>query len=390
MSLRPLRERWRDRDALRLGNKMLQAVVLPGGGHLAELSLSAGPNAGLNCLWAAPWQTADPGDPRTPSLVARYGADPAARFLAGYTGHALCLDLFGAPSQDEAALGIALHGEASVRHWDFELTSTECIGRVDLPAAKLNLERRLSMAPEAPVLFVEERVENRGGHPRNLQWVQHVSLGPPFLAANESLLAASLDRGLNWPLGYQGRDLLRDNATFDWPHTPAASGRHIDLRIPFAHSGTGFVAAARVATDREIAFIAAVNSRLGLALIYCFRRRDFPWIAIWEENCARANEPWQGAAQVRGMEFGTIPMPLGRQAIDAMGPLFDTPCSRLLMPYHTATARYLAAVVNVPAGWRSISDVRLDANGMRLLGEQSDSSIQIAGLSDFLLGENNK
>ena len=392
MSLRVTREQWKDREALRITNDVMEAVVLPGGDHLAELRLAIAGEAGLNCLWTPPWPTADPGDARTASLVARYGADAAARFLAGYTGHALCLDLFGPPSPQEAALGVVLHGEAAIHPWSFETTPTSCIGRVHLPVVQLNFERRLSLVSGAAVLCIEERIENHGPEARELHWVQHLTLGPPFLAAHESLLNASLDRGLTWPLGYEGHALLRDNAPFAWPYAPALDGSAADLRNPFAHPGKGFITATRVAPARDFAFIAALNSRLGLALIYCFRRRDFPWIAIWEENCARTAAPWNGTSQARGMEFGTTPMPIGRDALRSMGTLLDTPSARTLPPGGIVHARYLAALATVPAGWRSITDVQHEPHALRLVGQQPGASVEISaeGLLDFLLGENEK
>lgn len=395
MTLRASRERWNGRDAVRLSNGALDVVVLPGGGHLAELRLATGSATGLNCLWTPSWPTADPDSssatPGASPLAARYGGDAAARFLAGYTGHALCLDLFGPPSQEEAALGVALHGEAAVHPWTFEPTPTGCIGRVELPVARLDFERSLSLDSRAPVLFIEERIESRSAEPRDVHWVQHLTLGPPFLAAGESVTNASLDRGLTWPLGYEGHEILPGNAPFTWPYAPTLDGGVADLRVPFARrntgfEGTGFVAAARVSPEHDFAFIAALNFRIGVALVYCFRRRDFPWIAIWEENCARTAPPWNGVTQARGMEFGTTPMPVGRDALRAMGTLLDTPSSRTIASRGVAHARYLAALTTVPASWRTIIDVQPEPDALRLIGDEASSSILIsaAGLLDFL------
>ena len=389
MTVQVTREQWNHRDALRLANGAMEAVMLAGGGHIAELRLAVAGSPGMNCLWTAPWPTADPGDLRLSSLVARYGADSAGRFLAGYTGHALCLDLFGPPSAEEAALGVALHGEASIQTWSFETTTSGCIGRVDLPVAQIAFERSLSLAPDTAVLFLEERVRNRGPQARNIQWVQHLTLGPPFVTAEESILTSSLDRGLTWPLGYEGHGMLHDNAPFDWPYAPAANGRAADLRIPFAHAGTGFVAAARVDSQRRYAFIAALNMRHHLALVYCFRRNDFPWVAIWEENCARATAPWSGAAQVRGMEFGTTPMPLGRDAPHAAGNLFDTPGTRTIAPGDLLQARYLVALAPVPADWRAITAVSPESDALLLHGPQGRAPVAIpcGETLEFLEGE---
>ena len=57
----------------------------------------------------------------------------------------------------------------------------------------------------------------------------------------------------------------------------------------------------------------AANWRMRLAVGYCFRRQDFPWMTIWEENRSRQSTPWNGRTQARGMEFGTTPFPLGSE-----------------------------------------------------------------------------
>lgn len=389
MSIRVARETWNEREALRLSNGMMEAVTLAGGGHLAELRLASGDETGINCLWTPPWPTADPDTAQAASLIARYGGDAAARFLAGYAGHALCLDLFGAPSPQEEALGVALHGEAAVHQWNFEPTPTGCIGHVDLPVAQLRFERNLSVAFDAAVLFIEERIENCGAEPREMHWVQHLTLGPPLLGGDESLVSASLDRGITWPLGYEGHEVLRDNAAFTWPDAPTLDGS-ADLRVPFAHKGAGFLAAVRVTPARDFAFIAALNFRIGLALIYCFRRSDFPWVAVWEENCARTGAPWNGTTQARGMEFGTTAMPIGRDAMRAMGTLLDTPSSRMLAPGSSLHARYFAVIARIPRGWRAIADVQPEPHALRIFGEQTGAMVEmpVNGLLEFLQGKN--
>lgn len=361
----------------------MEAVLLRGGGHIAELRLAG---KSVNCLWSAPWPTADPCDPNFKTLVDQYGSAPAGEFLAAYTGHALCLDIFGPPSGEDAARGVPLHGEAAARMWDFETTKSSCVARVDLPIAQLEFERRASLAEDAAVLFVEERVCNRGSVAREIHWVQHLSLGPPFLVHGNGAIDASLDHARTWPLGYEGHAMLRDDADFEWPHAPAADRSTYDLRIPFASKGHGLVAAARVDVAREFAYIAALNWQVGVALIYCFRRADFPWVAIWEENCARADAPWNGHAQVRGMEFGTTPMPLGRDAIRAMGNLFDTPGARMIAPDDVLHARYFAAIAAIPSDWREITNVVLGRNALTITGPRGSAPITVAaeGIYDFL------
>ena len=94
-------------------------------------------------------------------------------------------------------------------------------------------------------------------------------------------------------------------------------------------------------------------------LLYCFHREDFPWIALWEENRARPDPPWNGTTQARGMEFGTTPMPLGREAIHAMGPLFDTPVERVLPAGGSYAARYAVCLAALSVDARTIEHVTI-------------------------------
>ncbi len=387
MTIRVIAGQWKNRSALRLTNGVMDAVLLRGGGHIAELRLAEPHGPTINCLWCAPWPTADPDDPGFNPLAERYGADPAGPFLAGYTGHALCLDIFGPPSQEDGARGVPLHGEASAREWHLEPIARGCVGRVELPVAQIDFQRRVSLAEGAAVLFVEERVEHHGDSPREIHWVQHLSLGPPFLAPGDSSIHACLERAVTWSLGYEGRELLRGDTAFEWPYAPSFDGSALDLRLPFQCKGFGFLAAAQVDPGREFAYIAALNFQLGLALIYCFRRQDFPWVAIWEENCARTGPPWNGTAQVRGMEFGTTPMPVGRNAIRAMGELFDTPGSRMMQPGDVLEARYLAWITAVPRDWREITGVVPGRDTLTVFGPRNSEPIVTVtkGLNDFLL-----
>lgn len=378
--------RWKDRDGLLLSNGAVQAIVLRCGGHVADVRLVSGAGVSDNLLWEAPWTTADAGCEGFDALSARYGGMPAGPFLAGFTGHALCLDTFGPPSQEDA--GVPLHGEAAVRTWAMEPSEQGCVAQVELSRSQLRFRRKISLAEGQSALLIEERVENYGAADREVHWVQHVTLGAPLLVPGCSAVQASVDRCRSWPLGYEGRAVLPDNEDFVWPRARTLDGDAMDLRFPFQHAGKGFIAAARVDPRAPIAYGAALNWQLGVALIYCFRRDDFPWVAMWEENGARRDEPWNGTAQVCGMEFGTTPMPLGKEAIRAMGDLFDTPGARRIAAGGACTARYAVCAMETPKVWHGIRDVRLSAHAVVVTGDGPSEPVTVpaAGIQEFLTG----
>ena len=303
---RPLITSWHGRAALALANDVVEATLLPGGGHLASLRFAAGHGPSQdNVLWEAPWETADPGSPSHTAITEQFADQAAGQFLASYTGHALCLDGFGPASAAEAAVGVSLHGEAPNAKWTFtKQRSNLALGSVELPVAGLRVDRQFSLFAEESVLRVEERVTNLRAAERALHWVQHAAFGAPY-SSKEARATASVRDGITWPLDYDGCNLLMRDAAFTWPYAPCVDGGSADLRELFTRRGSGFVAATHQAAEREHGFVAVCNTEIGLAAGYLFRAEDFPWVTIREENQARRDAPWLGQVQARGMEFGT-------------------------------------------------------------------------------------
>jgi hypothetical protein len=118
---------------------------------------------------------------------------------------------------------------------------------------------------------------------------------------------------------------LRIAADFDWPEAPRIDGGTADLRV-FTDAPVSSAYTAHL-TDpaRAEAFFVAYSPETRLAFGYVWRRKDFPWLGIWEENLSRTQAPWNSNTIARGMEFGVSPFPETRQAMVERGRLFDTP-----------------------------------------------------------------
>jgi Domain of unknown function (DUF4432) len=359
---------WKNRRAYRLSNGAIELIILLGGGHIAEFRLSDSP---VNTLWEAPWPTLDPQTFSPPKHNALYGDGPVGKFLSGYTGHALVLGNFGMPSDPEAARGVPLHGEAACSDWTVVSAEQDdhcalLVLEVDIPYYHLHFRREISLAAGASCTSIRETVRNQGAAETTFQWVQHVACGEPFLAHDESNLFVDVSRAITWPLGYEGFELLRDDAEFLWPNAPANSGGTIDLSNPFAQSGTGFVASLLTSADHPNAAIAVLNRRHALVAGYCFERARFPWVAVWEENRARQYPPWNGVARVRGVEFGTSPMPLGIEQARETQRLFDTPVLTRIAPDSEVSTAYDIFVTRVPASWKAIAGIERSTKSLAI------------------------
>jgi hypothetical protein len=377
---------WRGRAAVTLTNGLVEVTLLPGGGHLARWGFAEGHGPSQdNLLWEAPWETADPGSPAHAAIAEAFGDEEAGRYLASYTGHALCLDGFGPANATDAGAGVSLHGEAPNVMWTFTNQGADrAVGSAELPVAGLRVERQFSLSGGESVLRVEERVTNMRDIDRPLHWVQHATFGVPSIAHSGGRATASVREGITSPADYDGCNLLARDEVFTWPYAPGAQGERVDLRELFSRSGSGFIATTRQVPGREHGFVAVCHAEIGLAVGYLFRAEDFPWLAIWEENHARRDAPWEGQVRARGMEFGTTPLPLGNEAVDARGPLFGRPTSRRIGANETLRAPWMLFVVAIPQGWQEIEDVRVEADEIVLMHGADQVGVSARGVAAFL------
>src|SRR5712692_8638471 len=173
---------YRARRAHRIETADLRLTVLVEGGHIAEI---ADKRSGVSPLWTPPWPSIEPST-YDRAKHPEYGDGPESKLLAGIMGHNLCLDLFGGPSEAEAAAGLTTHGESSVVRYDITSDADEIVARAALPMAQLRIERRLRVRPGSRVISITETVENLSSLDRPIAWTQHVTLGPPFLAGGST------------------------------------------------------------------------------------------------------------------------------------------------------------------------------------------------------------
>lgn len=385
-----LKTRWQGREAFALENGVVRLVSLVSGGHIAEFRfITATGRPSLNPLWTPPWKSIDHERYNERRHRATYGPAITGKLLCGIAGHNLCLDYFGEPSAEEAARGLAIHGEAPNSRWKKDGVSA---GRnavalatsVRLPVAGLRFRREITLRRGESVAYFEETVTNETSADHFFHWTQHVTLGPPFLTLKDARIAISATRGRSFPHGYEGRALLASSRDFRWPIAPGVAGKPVDLSRPFPKPGLGILATVLMNPKRDIGFIAAINQYYGLVVGYCFRREDFPWTAIWEENKTRSDAPWRRRCQARGLEFGSTPFPVGRREAFATGPLFGAPYFSTVPARGRIRARYLAFLSSVPKGFGEIIDVRI--RGTEILVSGSGGKVYVSASGAAALG----
>jgi hypothetical protein len=326
------------RAARSVENEHLRVVVLPTGGHIAAI---VDKRSGVSPLWIPPWPSVEPSGAEVVDQ-ALYGTGTDAALLAGIMGHNLCLDIFGGPSDEEAAAGVTAHGEGSIARYDVEVPSSGATMRTTatFPLAAIRFERRLQLRGRA--VRIRESVESLTGIDRPIGWTQHVTLGPPFLEKGLTEFRASATRSKVFEGAFGTADYLEPGAEFTWPRAPSAGGGTEDLRVYNAAAMSSAFTAHLMDPAQRDAFFVAFSPTLRLAFGYLWRQRDFPWLGMWEENHSRTHSPWSGRTMTRGMEFGVSPFPESRRAMVERGQLFGAPTFYWLPARGRAEVEYWA------------------------------------------------
>ncbi len=329
---------FRNRRAGSIENDHLRVTVLHEGGHIAEIADKA---TGINPLWIPRWPSLEPST-YDPARHPEYGGGADASLLAGIMGHSLCLDVFGGPSPEEAAAGLPVHGEASVAPFAIDADGARLEMRAILSDARLRVERAIAL--EDRVVRIRESVESLAGSDRPVGWTEHVALGPPFLEKGRTEFRAPATRSKVFDAAVGSDDYLVPGAEFDWPHAPTAAGGVADLRVYTDAPASSGYTAHLLDSSRERAFFVAFSPRAGLAFAYAWRRADFPWLGIWQENHSRRWAPWNRAALTCGLEFGVSPMPETRRQMIERGRLFGTPTFRWIPARTRVEVEYCATL----------------------------------------------
>jgi len=331
------------RRAASIENEYLRVTVLAEGGHIAEI---LDKRSGVSPLWIPHWPSIEP-SVYDPVKHSEYGSASDAKLLAGIMGHNLCLDIFGGPSDEEAAAGITVHGEGSIVPYGVSKGESFLIMQAHLRLAQIRFQRRMTLINS--VIKINETVKSLSAFDRPIGWTQHVTLGPPFLERGVTQFRASATHSKVFASRFGSADCLKAAATFEWPMAPLSEGGVEDLRVFNRAPVSSAYSAHLMDPRREDAFFVAFSPAFKFALAYVWKCAEFPWMGIWEENHSRTNPPWNGKTLALGMEFGVSPMPESRREMTDRGRLFDVPTYRWLPANGRIEVEYCVVVQKADA-----------------------------------------
>lgn len=313
---------YRGRRAVFMQNERVRVTVLLEGGHVAEI---VDRKTGINPLWTPPWPTIEP-SVFDAHRYPEYGTDSESRLLAGIHGHNICLDIFGPPSEQEAIAGLTVHGEAPVARYSFAEGPGQIAMETSLPLAQLGFTRTLRLRPETTIVEFVDTVANLSMCDRPIAWTEHVTLGPPFLAKGVTQFRSNVRKSkVAYPDFSNGLGYMKAGAEFEWPFVPRQDAGTEDLRLFTVEPVSAGFTAHLVDPSSAWGFFTAFNPAMEIAIGYAWRRDDFPWLSIWEENHSLQVPPWNGRTLTRGMEFGMSPFSETRREMIERRDLFGIP-----------------------------------------------------------------
>ena len=333
------------RPALVLRNDKIELTVLAAGATLAHLTLQDDPQK-LSPFWNAD--------------RAQSPARPLPARPTGSMGHFLCLDGFGAPSQEEKEAGVPFHGEASSQQFETvpfaDQKSTQTLKlKAQLPLAQETITRTITLLEGENVVYVDTEVENLLAVDRPLSWAEHATVGPPFLLPAQTIIdiSATQCRVRAQKAGSTGK--LAYDKDFMWPVAPLTNGGTVDLTLVPNEAPWQELAACQVNPARANGYIAAQRPDKHLVFGYVFRREEYPWVMNWMNYSGNARA-------ARGFEFSTQPFDVShRETVDAHQ-MFGTPTYKWLPAKAKLHSSFLFFYTATPNDFGRVADVKL-ANG---------------------------
>jgi len=351
-----------NRPVLLLGNDKLEVAIVKQGGSMLRIQIQGDPEG------ISPF-----GNPELVPSV------PDNRKLNGpMVGHFVCVDGFGPASKEEAAAGLAMHGEAYLEPW--KLIGAEKQGgvatvefTVDLPKFQETFARSLQMVDGESIIYIDSELTSGTAFDRTANWGEHPFLFPPFVERGNTVVDVSgtRSRTRTYPANTRPGTLMQQSQDFTWSNAPAPGGAVFDMReTPAGVNGMGHTTTL-MDPARPLGWVTILNKARHYLLGYVFRREEYPWVQNYVQYSGGG---WIG----RGVEFATQPFDLPHRDMVELNRMFDSPVYRWLPAKSKIATRFLLFYAKSPEGMTRVDDVRLENGRLIVEDRASGKTITLA------------
>ncbi len=381
-------ESFHGRQAWVLENDQIRMSLLKGGGHIAELRFKSGAQKRqINPMRIPHYQTIEPYQYDPAKHDALFGTDSHRWMHAGYMGHFVCFPFFGGPSSEaEVRNELGNHGEAPIVEWNLSGEPQKENGKTlfrygaDLPKTQYKIGRTISLHDKESVALVEEWVESLTDFDRPINWMQHVTFGPPFSEPGKMQMDLSGAKAL--VAGGGPTNSIQPNLEFTWPNAKDPAGNPADARMFQPKVGTGVYVAVQMDPSRKISYFTMFNPDYPVLVGYIYRTKDVPWLGDFQENRRATGKPWDGKTVTRGIEFGTTPFAEGLKKSVERGKLFETPTYRWIGGKQKQTMDYGMFLADIPTDFAGVADIVLTGTQLTIQerGKNRPITLRASGL----------
>ncbi len=327
-------------------------AVDPAVGNIRRLVLVDGARQ-IEPLHVAPWVD-------DPAVAADEAVPPVERTLAG---DFLCMP-FGASDLDPSPP----HGWTANSPWRVDAADPELRLTLERRVHGATVEKRLSLAPDAPLLYQEHVVSGGEG---GVTLAHHPMLrlaGRGRLSTSPKRAALTPDRPLE-----PGRHILACPArSADLTAFPGADGGTVDLtRLPIADRHEDFVTLVD-ADDSPLGWTAVVREAEDDVVFVLKNPAVLPVTMLWHSNGGRDYSPWNGRHRgVIGIEDGRAAGAAGHRA--ALGPnavaAEGVPTAFTLAPGATHRIAHVIGAIARPAEWEAVTAIAAIGDRLVITGD---------------------
>jgi hypothetical protein len=345
------------RNALVLENARMRISSLTGGGFIGEIRFKgADPQLNINPMRVPHYQTIDPHTYDIAKHGALYGTDIQRRLMSGYMGQFLCFPHFGPASEAEFKYDLGQHGEAVAVEWkkvsvDSARDSVTLRYAADLPKTQFRVERSITLPADETVAYVEESVENQTYFDRPVEWVQHVTFGPPFIEIGKNFVDAPVAKIV----------VRNGQASADtWPMVKDTQGRESDMRVFSGRSGSWLM-------DRSQPRVWFTLYHTGYRVLigYLFETASNPWVLDWQENQRAQQVPWNGKATARAICIGDSTYGGIRNVVER-GSSLGVPVYSWIQAKQRRSQSYTIFLAEIPLGFKGVSELKVEGGRIAL------------------------
>ncbi|MEZ5400441.1 MAG: hypothetical protein R2729_12285 [Bryobacteraceae bacterium] len=266
-------------------------------------------------------------------------------------GHFLCADRWGQPSAAELSAGMPFHGEAPHKAWrKLGASGTELEMAVQLPMARLAIRRAVKL--EGSSALVTETILNEAALGRPYNFVQHPTIGPPFLDPL-TVVDSNARRGF-----MQSSPLPNpEDAVVVWPQA-LRDGLPVSLRYLTDDPNPNVVS---YVIDEDWGWTTALNAAAGMMVGYVWRASDYPWLNMWRH--VEGGRPF-----ARGLEFGTTGLHQPFPVLLRKGRIFGRPLFSYLDSTEKHERRYQVFLMEAPADLAGVASMKLEGGNFVFTG----------------------